>query len=162
MLYIYKNSLVITYIFNLSRKSSIYSLNLNTYLLITMLIFLNETVSSQMSFTANTVNSALIMFFYIFLQIESLTASTYIRKVKMSIFTEYSLFSSLTVNAVNVSITLKIFIMNLLKSVLLFFCLLFHILMYRNVLTFRVETLTSKWLILLTEILTWKKSFNAL
>ncbi len=153
MLYICKNSLIITFIFNLSRKSSMCSLSLNTYLLITMLISLNETVSFQISFTANAVNSALIMFFYISSQIESLTASVYIKEVKMSIFTEYLLFSSLTVNAVNVNITLKIFIINSLKSVSLFFYLFFNILMHRNVLTFLIKTFMSEWLILLTEIL---------
>ncbi len=162
MLYICKNSLVTILVFNLLRKSSIYSLNLNTYLLITILISLNETISSQMLFTTNAVSSALIMFFYISSQIESFTASIYVREVKMSVLTEYSLLSSLTVNAVNVSITFKIFIINSLKSVSLFFCLLFDILMHRNVLTFLVKTLIFKWLILLTEILTWKKSFNAL
>jgi len=153
MLYICKNSLIITFIFNLSRKSSMCSLSLNTYLLITMLISLNETVSFQISFTANAVNSALIMFFYISSQIESLTASVYIKEVKMSIFTEYLLFSSLTVNAVNVNITLKIFIINSLKSVSLFFYLFFNILMHKNVLTFLMKTFMSEWLILLTEIL---------
>ncbi len=144
MLYICKNSLIITFIFNLSRKSSMCSLSLNTYLLITMLISLNETVSFQISFTANAVNSALIMFFYISSQIESLTASVYIKEVKMSIFTEYLLFSSLTVNAVNVNITLKIFIINSLKSVSLFFYLFFNILMHRNVLTFLIKTFMSE------------------
>ncbi len=84
------------------------------------------------------------MFFYIFLQIESLTASAYIREVKMSIFIECLLFSSLTVNAVNISIILKIFIINSLKSVSLFFYLLFNISMHRNVLTFLIETLMSE------------------
>jgi len=144
MLYICKNSLIITFIFNLSRKSSMCSLSLNTYLLITMLISLNETVSFQISFTANAVNSALIMFFYISSQIESLTASVYIKEVKMSIFTEYLLFSSLTVNAVNVNITLKIFIINSLKSVSLFFYLFFNILMHRNVLNFLIKTFMSE------------------
>ncbi len=97
-----------------------------------------------MSFTANAVSSALIMFFYISSQIESLTASAYIRKVKMSILIEYLLLSSLTVNTVNVSITFKIFIINSLKSVSLFFYLLFNILMHRNVLTFLIETLMSE------------------
>ncbi len=162
MLYIYENSLVTILVFNLLRKSSIYSLSLNTYLLITILISLNEIVSFQISFTVSTVSSALIMFFYISSQIESFTTSVYIREVEMSIFIEYSLFSSLTVNAVNVSMILKIFIINSLKSVSLFFYLLFNILMYRNVLTFLIETLISEWLILLTEILIWKKSFNTL
>jgi len=84
------------------------------------------------------------MFFYISSQIESFTTSVYIRKVEMSIFIEYSLLSSLTVNAVNVSMILKIFIINSLKSVSLFFYLLFNILMYRNVLTFLIETLISE------------------
>ncbi len=97
-----------------------------------------------MSFTASAVSSALIMFFYIFLQIESFTASAYVKEVKISVFAECSLFSSLTVNAVNVNITLKIFIMNSLRSVLLFFHLFFNISMCRNVLTFLIETLTSK------------------
>ncbi len=154
MLYICKNSLIITFIFNLSRKSSICSLSLNTYLLITMLISFNETVSSQMSFTANAVSSTLITFFHISSQIKSLTASAYIREVKISVFTECLLLSLLTVNAVNVSATLKIFILNSLKLMSLFFCLLFNILMHRNVLTLLIEILTSKWLILLTEILT--------
>ena len=83
-------------------------------------------------------------FFYISSQIESLTASVYIKEVEISVFTEYLLFSLLTVNAVNVSIILKIFIISLLKSVLLFFYLLFNILMHRNVLTFLIKTLTSK------------------
>jgi len=144
MLYIYENSLVTILVFNLLRKSSIYSLSLNTYLLITILISLNEIVSFQISFTVSTVSSALIMFFYISSQIESFTTSVYIREVEMSIFIEYSLFSSLTVNAVNVSIILKIFIINSLKSVSLFFYLLFNILMYRNVLTFLIETLISE------------------
>ncbi len=151
MLYIYKNSLVTIFVFNLLRKSSIYSLNLNTYLLITILIFLNKTVSSQISFTASTVSSALIIFFYISSQIESLTASAYVREVKISVFIKYLLLSSLTVNAVNVNITFKIFIINLLKSVSLFFCLLFNILMYRNVLTFLIKTFISKWLIVKSE-----------
>ena len=154
MLYIYKNSLVTIFIFNLSRKLSVCSLNLNIHLLITMLISLNETVSFQISFTANAVNSALMMFFYIFSQIKSFTASAYIREVEISVFAEYSLFSSLTVNAVNISITFKIFIINSLKLILLSFCLLFNILMHRNVLTFLIETLMFEWLILLTEILT--------
>ncbi len=153
MLYIYKNSLVTTFVFNLSRKSSIYSLNLNTYLLIIMLISLNRTVSSQMSFTVNAVSSALMTFFYIFSQIEFLTASAYIKEVEISVLTECLLFSSLTVNAVNVSMILKIFIINSLKSVSLFFYLLFDILMYRNVLTLLIKTFMSEWLILLTEIL---------
>ncbi len=144
MSYICENFLVTTFTFNLSRKSSVYSLNLNTYLLIIMLISLNETVSFQMSFTVNAVSSTLMMFFYIFSQIKSLTASAYIKEVEMSVFTEYLLFSSLTVNAVNVSITFKIFVMNLLKSMSLFFHLLFNILMHRNVLTFLVETFTSE------------------
>jgi len=97
-----------------------------------------------MSFTVNVVNSTLMMFFYIFSQIKSLTASAYIREVKISIFTEYLLFSSLTVNAVNVSITLKIFVMNSLKLMSLFFYLFFNISMYRNVLTFLIEMLMSK------------------
>jgi len=151
MLYIYKNSLVTIFVFNLLRKSSIYSLNLNTYLLITILIFLNKTVSSQISFTASTVSSALIIFLYISSQIESLTASAYVREVKISVFIKYLLLSSLTVNAVNVNITFKIFIINLLKSVSLFFCLLFNILMYRNVLTFLIKTFISKWLIVKSE-----------
>jgi len=144
MLYIYENSLVTILVFNLLRKSSIYSLSLNTYLLITILISLNEIVSFQISFTVSTVSSALIIFFYISSQIESFTTSVYIREVEMSIFIEYSLLSSLTVNAVNVSMILKIFIINSLKSVSLFFYLLFNILMYRNVLTFLIETLISK------------------
>ena len=144
MLYICKNSLIIIFVFNLSRKSSVCSLNLNIYLLITMLISLNETVSSQMSFTANAVSFTLIMFFYIFSQIKSFTASAYIREVEILIFTEYLLFSSLTVNAVNVSITFKIFIINSLKSVSLFFYLFFNILMHRNVLTFLIEIFTSE------------------
>ncbi len=144
MLYIYENSLVTILVFNLLRKSSIYSLSLNTYLLITILISLNEIVSFQISFTVSTVSSALIMFFYISSQIESFTTSVYIREVEMSIFIEYSLLSSLTVNAVNVSMILKIFIINSLKSVSLFFYLLFNILMYRNVLTFLIETLISE------------------
>ncbi len=154
MLYICENSLITTFIFNLSRKSSVYSLNLNTYLLITMLISFNETVSSQMLFTANAVSSALMMFFYISSQIESLTASAYIREVKISVFIECLLLSSLTVNAVNVSITFKIFVMSSSESVSLFFHLLFNISMYRNDLTFLIEMLTSEWLILLIEILT--------
>ncbi len=97
-----------------------------------------------MSFTVSTVSSALIMFFYISLQIESLTASIYIKKVKISVFAEYSLFLSLTVNAVNVNIIFKIFIINSLKSISLFFHFLFNISMYRNVLTFLIETLMSK------------------
>jgi len=144
MLYIYENSLVTILVFNLLRKSSIYSLSLNTYLLITILISLNEIVSFQISFTVSTVSSTLIMFFYISSQIESFTTSVYIREVEMSIFIEYSLLSSLTVNAVNVSMILKIFIINSLKSVSLFFYLLFNILMYRNVLTFLIETLISE------------------
>ncbi len=144
MLYIYKNSLVTTFVFNLSRKSSIYSLNLNTYLLIIMLISLNRTVSSQMSFTVNAVSSALMTFFYIFSQIEFLTASAYIKEVEISVLTECLLFSSLTVNAVNVSMILKIFIINSLKSVSLFFYLLFDILMYRNVLTLLIKTFMSE------------------
>ena len=144
MLYIYENSLVTILVFNLLRKSSIYSLSLNTYLLITILISLNEIVSFQISFTVSTVSSALIMFFYISSQIESFTTSVYIREVEMSIFIEYSLLSSLTVNAVNVSMILKIFIINSLKSVSLFFYLLFNILMYRNVLTFLIEMLMSE------------------
>jgi len=153
MLYICKNSLVITFIFNLLRKSSVCSLSLNIYLLITMLISLNETVSSQMSFTASAVSFTLIMFFYISFQIESLTASAYIKEVKILVLTECSLLSSLTVNTVNISITLKIFIISSSKSVSLFFYLFFNILMYRNVLTFLIETLISEWLTLLTEIL---------
>jgi len=129
------------------------SLSLNTYLLIIMLISLNRTVSFQILFTVNTVNFALITFFYISSQIESLTASTYIKKVKISAFIEYLLFSSLTVNAVNISIIFKIFIISLLKSVSLFFHLFFNISMHRNVLTFLIKTLMSKLLILLTEIL---------
>ncbi len=144
MLYIYKNSLIITFIFNLLRKLSMCSLNLNIYLLITMLISLNRTVSSQMLFTVSVVNFALMTFFYIFSQIKSLTASAYIKEVKISVFTEYSLLSLLTVNAVNVSITFKIFIINLLKLMSLFFHLLFNISTYRNVLTFLVEMLMSK------------------
>ena len=97
-----------------------------------------------MSFTASAVNSTLITFFYISSQIESLTTSIYIKEVKMSIFTECLLFSSLTVNAVNVSITFKIFVISSLKSVSLFFHLLFDISMHRNVLTFLVETLMSE------------------
>jgi len=97
-----------------------------------------------MSFIVNAVNSTLMMFFYIFSQIESLTASTYIKEVEMSVFTECSLFSSLTVNAVNVSITFKIFIINSLKSVSLFFYLLFNILMHKNILTFLIKTFTFK------------------
>ncbi len=115
-----------------------------------------------MSFTVSIVSSALITFFYIFFQIKSLTASIYIKKVEMSVLTECSLFSLLIVNAVNVNITFKIFIMSSLKSVSLSFYLFFNILMYRNVLTFLVETFMSKWLILLTEISTWEKSFNVL
>ncbi len=34
--------------------------------------------------------------------------------------------------------------------------------MHRNVLTSLIEILMSKWLILLTEISTWEKSFNVL
>ena len=154
MLYICENSFVITFIFNLSRKSLICSLNLNIYLLITMLISFNRTVSSQISFTVSAVSSALLTFFYIFSQIKFLTASAYVREVKILIFIEYLLFSSLTVNAVNVSITFKIFIINSLKSVSLFFCLFFNILMHRNVLTFLIKTFMFEWLILLTEILT--------
>ncbi len=115
-----------------------------------------------MSFTVSIISSALITFFYIFFQIKSLTASTYIKEVEMSVLTECSLFSLLIVNAVNVSITFKIFVMSSLKSVSLSFYLFFNILMYRNVLTFLVETFMSKWLILLTEISTWEKSFNVL
>ena len=154
MLYIYKNSLVTTFVFNLLRKSSVCSLSLNTYLLITMLIFLNRTIFFQISFTVNAVSSTLIMFFYISSQIKSLTASIYIREVEISIFTEYLLFSSLTMNAVNVNITFKIFIINSLKSVSLSFYLFFNISMCKNVLTFLIEILMSEWLILLIEILT--------
>ncbi len=154
MLYICKNFLVITFVFNLLRKLSVYSLSINIYLLIIILISLNRTVSSQILFTVNTVSSTLMMFFYIFSQIESLTASVYIKEIEISVFTEYLLFSSLTVNAVNVNITFKIFIMNSLKSMSLSFYLFFNILMYRNVLTLLIKTLTSEWLILLTEILT--------
>ncbi len=123
MLYICKNFLVITFVFNLLRKLSVYSLSLNIYLLIIILISLNRTVSSQILFTVNTVSSTLMMFFYIFSQIESLTASVYIKEIEISVFTEYLLFSSLTVNAVNVNITFKIFIMNSLKSMSLSFYL---------------------------------------
>jgi len=144
MLYIYKNSLVTTFIFNLLRKSSVCSLSLNTYLLITMLIFLNRTIFFQISFTVNAVSSTLIMFFYISSQIKSLTASIYIREVKISVFTEYLLFSSLTMNAVNVNITFKIFIINSLKSVSLSFYLFFNISMCKNVLTFLIEMLMSE------------------
>jgi len=154
MLYIYKNSLVTTFVFNLLRKSSVCSLSLNTYLLITMLIFLNRTIFFQISFTVNAVSSTLIMFFYISSQIKSLTASIYIREVEISIFTEYLLFSSLTMNAVNINITFKIFIINSLKSVSLSFYLFFNISMCKNVLTFLIEILMSEWLILLIEILT--------
>jgi len=154
MLYICKNSLVTTLVFSLLRKSSVCSLNLNIYLLITMLISLNETVSSQMSFTTSAVSSVLMTFFYIFSQIESLTASAYIKEVKISVFAKCSLFLLLTVNAVNVSMIFKIFVINSLKSVSLFFHLLFDISMHRNVLTFLVETLMSEWLISLTEIST--------
>ncbi len=154
MLYIYKNSLVTTFIFNLLRKSSVCSLSLNTYLLITILIFLNRTIFFQISFTVNAVSSTLIMFFYISSQIKSLTASIYIREVKISVFTKYLLFSSLTMNAVNVNITFKIFIINSLKSVSLSFYLFFNISMCKNVLTFLIEMLMSEWLILLIEILT--------
>ncbi len=144
MLYIYKNSLVTTFVFNLLRKSSVCSLSLNTYLLITMLIFLNRTIFFQISFTVNAVSSTLIMFFYISSQIKSLTASIYIREVEISIFTEYLLFSSLTMNAVNVNITFKIFIINSLKSVSLSFYLFFNISMCKNVLTFLIEILMSE------------------
>jgi len=146
MLYICKNSFVtiITLVFNLSRKSSVCSLNLNIYLLITMLISLNRTVSSQISFAASTVSFALMIFFYIFSQIKSLTTSIYIKEVKISVLTKYSFLSLLTVNAVNISITLKIFIISSLKLVSLFFHLFFNISMHRNVLTLLVETLTSK------------------
>ncbi len=144
MLYICKNSFIIILVFNLSRKSLMCSLNLNTYLLIIMLIFLNETVSSQISFTVNVVSSALITFFYISSQIKSFTTSVYVKEVEISVFAEYLLFSSLIINAVNVSITFKIFIISSLKSVLLFFYLFFNILMYRNVLTFLIKTLISK------------------
>ena len=123
MLYICKNFLVITFVFNLLRKLSVYSLSLNIYLLIIILISLNRTVSSQILFTVNTVSFTLMMFFYIFSQIESLTASVYIKEIEISVFTEYLLFSSLTVNAVNVNITFKIFIMNSLKSMSLSFYL---------------------------------------
>ena len=153
MLYICKDFLVITFVFNLLRKLSVYSLSINIYLLIIILISLNRTVSSQILFTVNTVSSTLMMFFYIFSQIESLTASVYIKEIEISVFTEYLLFSSLTVNAVNVNITFKIFIMNSLKSVSLFFYLFFNILMHKNVLTFLMKTFMSEWLILLTEIL---------
>jgi len=152
MLYICKNFLVTIFVFNLLRKSSIYSLNLNIYLLITMLISLNKTVSSQISFTANAVSSALMTFFYISSQIKSLTTSTYIKEVKMSILIECLLLCLLTVNAVNVSMILKIFIINLLKLMSLFFHFLFNISIHKNVLTFLIKTFTSKWLILLTEI----------
>ncbi len=144
MLYIYKNSLVTTFIFNLLRKSSVCSLSLNTYLLITILIFLNRTIFFQISFTVNAVSSTLIMFFYISSQIKSLTASIYIREVKISVFTKYLLFSSLTMNAVNVNITFKIFIINSLKSVSLSFYLFFNISMCKNVLTFLIEMLMSE------------------
>ncbi len=97
-----------------------------------------------MSFTVNVVSSTLMMFFYIFSQIESLTTSVYIREVEMSVLTEYLLFSSLTVNAVNVSITFKIFVMSSLKLMSLFFHLFFNISMYRNVLTFLIKMLMSK------------------
>ncbi len=66
MLYIYKNFFIITFIFNLLRKSSMCSLSLNTYLLITILISFNRTVSSQMSFTVSIVSFTLMTFFYIF------------------------------------------------------------------------------------------------
>jgi len=144
MLYIYKNSLVTTFVFNLLRKSSVCSLSLNTYLLITMLIFLNRTIFFQISFTVNAVSSTLIMFFYISSQIKSLTASIYIKEVKILVFTEYLLFSSLTMNAVNVNITFKIFIINSLKSVSLSFYLFFNIFMCKNVLTFLIEMLMSE------------------
>jgi len=85
-----------------------------------------------------------MMFFYIFSQIESLTALVYIKEIEISVFTEYLLFLSLTVNAVNVNITFKIFIMNSLKSMSLSFYLFFNILMYRNVLTLLIKTLTSE------------------
>ncbi len=97
-----------------------------------------------MSFTVNAVNSALIIFFYIFSQIKSLTASVYIKEVKISVFTECLLLSLLTVNAVNVSMILKIFVINLLKSVSLFFYFLFNISMCRNVLTFLIKMFMSK------------------
>jgi len=97
-----------------------------------------------MSFTVSVVSSTLIMFFYIFSQIESFTASVYIREIEISVLAECLLFLLLIVNAVNVSITFKIFIINLLKSISLFFYLLFNILMYRNVLTFLIKMLMSK------------------
>jgi len=152
MSYICKNSLITTFIFNLLRKSLVCSLNLNTYLLITMLISLNKTISSQMSFTASAVSSALITFFYISFQIKSLTASAYIKEIEISVLIKCSLFSLLTVNAVNINITFKIFIISSLKSMSLFFHFLFNISMYRNVFTLLIKMLTSKWLILLTEI----------
>ncbi len=144
MSYICENSFITILVFNLSRKSSMYSLNLNIYLLITMLISFNKTVSSQISFTASTVSSVLITFFYIFSQIKFLTTSVYIREVKMSVLAEYSLLLLLTVNAVNVSIAFKIFIINLLKLISLFFHLLFDVLMHRNVLTFLIKTFISE------------------
>jgi len=108
-----------------------------------MLISFDETTFSQMSFAASTVSSALMTFFHIFSQIESLTTSAYVREVKMSALAECSLFSSLTVNAVNVSITLEIFVMGSSESVLLFFHLLFDTSTCRNVLTsVRVKTQT--------------------
>jgi len=62
----------------------------------------------------------------------------------MSVFIKYSLFSSLTVNAVNVNIIFKIFVINLLKSVSLSFYLFFNILMHKNVLTFLIKMFMSK------------------
>jgi len=97
-----------------------------------------------MSFTASAVSSALMTFFYISSQIESFTASVYIREIEISIFTEYLLFLLLTVNAVNVSITFKIFIINLLKSMSLSFHLFFNISMHRNVLTLLIKIFISK------------------
>ncbi len=97
-----------------------------------------------MSFTASAVSSTLIIFFHISSQIESLTASVYIREVKMSVFTEYLLFLLLTVNVDNVNIAFKIFVISLLKLISLFFYLLFNISMHRNVLTLLIETFMSK------------------
>ena len=73
MLYIYEKSLVTTLIFSLLRVSLMCSFDLNTYLFMMMLTFLNEMISFYVSFTARTVSSALITFFYISSQMRSFT-----------------------------------------------------------------------------------------
>ena len=65
MLCIYKKSFVTIFVFSLLRVLLMCSFDLNIYLFMTMLTFLNRMISFHILFTVKAVSSVLMTFFHI-------------------------------------------------------------------------------------------------